>query len=60
MPAFMRPRKPTEPEEFHLYITISFTAYGAYNDIVRQVSGIRGQTIANWDFEYVLIAFQPI
>ncbi|KJA19829.1 carbohydrate esterase family 4 protein [Hypholoma sublateritium FD-334 SS-4] len=25
--------------------------YGAYNDIVRSVSGIRGQTIANWNFD---------
>ncbi|KAF5327911.1 hypothetical protein D9619_004027 [Psilocybe cf. subviscida] len=25
--------------------------YGEYNNIVREVSGVRGQTIANWDFD---------
>lgn len=28
-------------------------AYGEYNDQVREVAGMRGQSIVTWDFEYV-------
>ena len=28
-------------------------AYGRYNDLVLQVSGARGQSVAIWDFEWV-------
>ena len=56
MPAFMRPRR-----SFFFWIIDSsrvllnprFVAYGEYNDRVREVAGIRGQTLVNWDFECV-------
>jgi hypothetical protein len=28
-------------------------AFGSYNELVRDVAGVRGQTVAIWDFEYV-------
>lgn len=56
MPAFMRPRRAYFAAKLCPGdLTILSIAYGAYNDIVRTVSGIRGQTIANWNFEYVLV-----
>lgn len=30
------------------------TAYGEYNEMVREVAQARGQTLVNWDFEYAL------
>ncbi|KAF8150174.1 chitin deacetylase [Crassisporium funariophilum] len=43
-------------EEALMKITGAYPAfvrppYGEYNDMVREVAGIRGQTIANWDFD---------
>ncbi|KAF8975216.1 hypothetical protein BDQ17DRAFT_1441621 [Cyathus striatus] len=29
----------------------SILAYGEYNDLVREVAGARGHTLATWDFE---------
>lgn len=33
------------------------SAYGEYNDLVREVAASRGQQLANWDFEYVILFF---
>jgi hypothetical protein len=56
-PAFMRPRTWVLLDLCVLggpsFLTSFFPAYGAYNDLVRQVSGVRGQKIVIWDFEYV-------
>ena len=35
------------------------SAYGEYNDLVRQVAASRGQQLANWDFEYVVFLSFP-
>ena len=56
MPAFMRPRASflciIDPSR--LLLKPHSIAYGEYNDRVREVAGIRGQTLVNWDFECVL------
>jgi hypothetical protein len=57
MPAYMRPRKLTEFDTILFYLTSSYVAYGEYNNIVREVSGARGQTLVNWDFECALTFF---
>jgi hypothetical protein len=31
----------------------TFVAYGNYNDLVLDASGIRGQSVVIWDLEYV-------
>jgi hypothetical protein len=35
-------------------------AYGRYNDLVRDVSGLRGQSVVIWDFEYVYLNWWPV
>jgi hypothetical protein len=52
-PAFMRPR--TLNSSFLLETSNIRKAYGNYNNLVLQASYIRGQVVAVWDFEYVLI-----
>ena len=37
-----------------LFFTPQHPAYGNYNDLVLEASGIRGQSVVIWDFEYVL------
>lgn len=36
-----------------LFFTPQHPAYGNYNDLVLEASGIRGQSVVIWDFEYV-------
>jgi len=31
------------------------SAYGEYNDLVREVAAARGQQLVNWDLEYVVL-----
>ena len=52
-PAMMRPRRPffTLPRSPSIYTHLLPPAYGNYNDLVRQVSLARGQTLINWDLE---------
>jgi hypothetical protein len=44
----------------YLMTFTSPTAYGEYNDEVREVAGQRGQTVVNWDFEYILFLTQRV
>jgi hypothetical protein len=55
VPAFMRPRKLFITYSCRMEILTStfIPAFGSYNELVRDVAGVRGQTVAIWDFEYV-------
>ena len=33
-------------------LKIGLSAFGNYNDLVLEASGVRGQSVVNWDFEY--------
>lgn len=56
VPAFMRPRKCLlPPQTFTLGLHLAtLPAYGNYNDLVRQASAVRGQSLVIWDFECVM------
>lgn len=53
-PAFMRPREYRAPfNDIQIQTCFIQLAFGSFNDLVQQASGVRGQSIAIWDFEYV-------
>jgi hypothetical protein len=54
---FLRLRDPVRIQLRFCFQNLSLvwvSAYGEYNDLVRQVAASRGQQLANWDFEYVI------
>ena len=49
----MRPRESSGRSRSLYPLTPLPAAYGEYNDQVREVAGMRGQSIVTWDFECV-------